>query len=78
MVELSPSRWRAVEPGRPLAHRIDKATGEVHESHTMLTLNADLHPLMSRMHKPDPKLPSEISKTSGRSSRSRRPTSISG
>ena len=35
----------------------DKATGEVHESYTMLTLNADHHPLMSRMHKPDPKLP---------------------
>jgi len=36
---------------------VDKATGEVHESYTMLTLNADEHPLMSRMHKPDPKLP---------------------
>jgi putative SOS response-associated peptidase YedK len=35
----------------------DKATGEVHESYTMLTLNADAHPLMNRMHKPDPKLP---------------------
>ncbi|MFC3147258.1 hypothetical protein [Piscinibacterium candidicorallinum] len=23
----------------------------------MLTFNADQHPLMSRMHKPDPKLP---------------------
>jgi len=23
----------------------------------MLTLNADRHPLMSRMHKPDPRLP---------------------
>ena len=34
---------------------IDKATGEVHESYTMLTINADTHPLMSRMHKPDPK-----------------------
>lgn len=34
----------------------DKATGEIHESYTMLTLNADAHPLMSRMHKPDPKL----------------------
>ena len=22
----------------------------------MLTLNADIHPLMNRMHKPDPKL----------------------
>ena len=34
----------------------DKLTGEVHESYTMLTINADTHPLMSRMHKPDPKL----------------------
>lgn len=34
----------------------DKTTGEVHESYTMLTLNADTHPLMSKMHKPDPKL----------------------
>ncbi|MBC7788772.1 MAG: hypothetical protein H7Z74_02390, partial [Anaerolineae bacterium] len=28
-----------------------------HESYTMLTLNADQHPLMNRMHKPDPKRP---------------------
>lgn len=35
---------------------IDKATGEIVESYTMLTLNADSHPLMRRMHKPDPKL----------------------
>lgn len=34
----------------------DKVTGEVHESYTMLTINADAHPLMRRMHKPDPKL----------------------
>jgi putative SOS response-associated peptidase YedK len=34
----------------------DRATGEVVESYTMLTLNADAHALMSRMHKPDPKL----------------------
>jgi putative SOS response-associated peptidase YedK len=34
----------------------DKATGEIVESYTMLTINADAHPLMSRMHKPDPKL----------------------
>ena len=26
------------------------------ESYTMLTVNADDHPIMSRMHKPDPKL----------------------
>lgn len=31
----------------------DKTTGEVHESYTMLTLHANSHPLMSRMHKPD-------------------------
>ena len=35
---------------------VNKATGEVHESYTMLTINADEHPLMSRMHKSDPKL----------------------
>ena len=35
---------------------VDKRTGEVHESYSMLTINADAHPLMSRMHKPDPKL----------------------
>jgi putative SOS response-associated peptidase YedK len=34
----------------------DKSTGEVIESYTMLTMNADAHPLMRRMHKPDPKL----------------------
>jgi putative SOS response-associated peptidase YedK len=34
---------------------VDRATGEVHESYTMLTINADAHPLMRRMHKPDPK-----------------------
>jgi putative SOS response-associated peptidase YedK len=33
----------------------DRATGEIHESYTMLTVNADDHPLMRRMHKPDPK-----------------------
>lgn len=31
----------------------DPATGELHESYTMLTLQANEHPLMSRMHKPD-------------------------
>ncbi len=35
----------------------DRVTGEVHESYTMLTLNADHHPLMNRMHRPDPKRP---------------------
>ena len=37
----------------------DKATGEVHESYTMLTINADAHPLMRRMHKPDPRKPAD-------------------
>lgn len=37
----------------------DKDTGEVVESYTMCTINADGHPLMSRMHKPDPKLPAD-------------------
>jgi putative SOS response-associated peptidase YedK len=36
---------------------VDQATGEVVESYTMLTINADAHPLMQRMHKPDPKRP---------------------
>ncbi|WP_028600842.1 SOS response-associated peptidase [Ottowia thiooxydans] len=35
---------------------LNKATGEYVESYSMLTVNADAHPLMSRMHKPDPKL----------------------
>lgn len=35
----------------------DPTTGEVLESYTMLTINADAHPLMCRMHKPDPKKP---------------------
>ena len=34
----------------------DRETGELSESYSMLTLNADAHPLMNRMHKPDPKL----------------------
>lgn len=35
---------------------LDRKTGEVISSYTMLTINADDHPLMSRMHRPDPKL----------------------
>ena len=38
---------------------VDRATGEMVESYTMLTVNADHHPLMRRMHKPDPKLPAD-------------------
>ncbi len=36
---------------------VDKDSGEVVESYTLLTINADAHPLMNRMHKPDPKRP---------------------
>jgi putative SOS response-associated peptidase YedK len=35
----------------------DPTTGEIFNSYTMLTMNADTHPLMRRMHKPDPDLP---------------------
>lgn len=35
----------------------DRESGEIVESYTMLTINADRHPLMSRMHKPDRTLP---------------------
>lgn len=35
----------------------DKVSGEMVESYTMLTINADHHPLMNRMHRPDPKRP---------------------
>ncbi len=38
----------------------DKETGELVESYTMLTINADDHPLMKRMHRPDPKRPPEM------------------
>ncbi len=37
-----------------LWHRwVDRNTGVVHESYTMLTMGANSHPLMSRMHKPE-------------------------
>lgn len=36
---------------------VNKQTGEIVESYTMLTVNADDHLLMRRMHKPDPALP---------------------
>jgi len=36
---------------------VDRASGEIVESYTLLTLNADSHPLMRRMHRPDPKRP---------------------
>ena len=37
-----------------LWHRwVDRRSGEAHESYTMLTLQANGHPLMGRMHKPE-------------------------
>ena len=43
----------------------DPTSGEIVPSYTMMTINADAHPLMSRMHKPDPKLaPNEQDKRS--------------
>ena len=43
----------------------EKSTGQLHESYSMLTINADQHPLMGRMHKPDPKYgPTEQDKRS--------------
>jgi putative SOS response-associated peptidase YedK len=38
---------------------IDPATGEVVHSYTMITTNADSHPLISLMHKHDPKAPDD-------------------
>ncbi len=36
---------------------VDPTSGEIVESYTLLTVNADAHPLFSRMHKPDPRQP---------------------
>ena len=38
----------------------DKETGEMVESYTMLTINADSHPLMRRMHRPDLRRPLDM------------------
>lgn len=35
---------------------IDEASGDIHESHIMLTINADAHPLLAGMHVPDSNL----------------------
>jgi len=35
---------------------VDPDTGEVVPSYTMITVNCDGHPLLGRLHKPDPKL----------------------
>ncbi|MBB3192854.1 SOS response-associated peptidase family protein [Roseateles terrae] len=36
---------------------VDPATGEVVPNYSMLTCNCDGHPLLGRLHKPDPSLP---------------------
>jgi len=38
---------------------VDPASGEVVPSYTMVTVNCDSHPLLSRMHKPDAALPAD-------------------
>jgi len=38
---------------------VDPETGEVVPSYTMLTRNCDEHPLLARLHRPDPKLPDD-------------------
>ena len=37
----------------------DPASGEIVPSYTMITINCDGHPLLGRLHKPDPKLPAD-------------------
>jgi putative SOS response-associated peptidase YedK len=37
----------------------DPETGELVLSYTMLTQNCDAHPILSRMHKPDPNMPAD-------------------
>jgi len=35
----------------------DPSTGEIVPSYSMITINCDGHPLLGRLHKPDPKVP---------------------
>jgi len=37
----------------------DPASGEIVPSFTMITINCDGHPLLGRLHKPDPRLPAD-------------------
>lgn len=37
----------------------DPATGELVPSYSMITINCDGHPMLGRLHKPDPKLPAD-------------------
>lgn len=53
---LSACRWPPLGSGRLVEHVDGQDHGRgARESYSMLTINADAHPLMSRMHKPDPK-----------------------
>ena len=36
---------------------VDPETGEVVPNYTLLTMNCDAHPMLNRLHKPDPTLP---------------------
>ncbi|GAB1389607.1 MAG: hypothetical protein AMXMBFR78_12910 [Rubrivivax sp.] len=38
---------------------VDPGSGEIVPNFTMLTINCDGHPLLSRLHKPDPTLPAD-------------------
>ncbi len=75
LFSLEPSTWsagksfeRGPQSGLIGAFRLaglwntwtDRATGEVHGSYTMSTIDADAHPLITRMHKPDPKVVSTL------------------
>ncbi len=41
---------------RSVEHPVTQGQGDIDESRTLLTINADAHPLLSGMHKPDSKL----------------------
>lgn len=41
------------------SHWTEPDTGEIVANFTMLTCNCDTHPLLRRLHKPDPKLPAD-------------------
>ncbi len=45
-------RWPAYGPSGRI-----RTTGEVVPNFTMLTQNCDAHPILNKMHKPDPDLP---------------------
>jgi hypothetical protein len=45
--------------GGTLVGWTDPASGEIVPSFTMITINCDGHPLLGRLHKPDPQLPDD-------------------